>query len=116
MKILVVDDSLEMRESTVAALELYCHIHGGEVQGASSSQEAIELLNNAQDFDVLITDWDLGHASKVNGAGLARQARCFYPELRIALWSGLTRPAIPEVDLQLTKGYRAFQELLEWLG
>jgi CheY-like chemotaxis protein len=98
--ILVVDDDPLIAMSTVDMLEDLGH----EVIGANSGQQALEILSNGGDIDLLITDFSM---PKMTGVQLAEAARHVHPELPILLATGYAElPSEVEIDLpRISKPY-----------
>ncbi|MBT8421646.1 MAG: response regulator [Gammaproteobacteria bacterium] len=69
MKILLVEDDGYVRDGLSIALRTRAQL----VETASNYQEAIDALN-AQQFDVLVCDWQLGDPAG-DGVGVARHAK-----------------------------------------
>lgn len=106
MKILVVDDNLETRDSLARMLR----ISGHDVRAAETCEMAKEAW---QDCDAIISDYDLGRGQ--NGAELLTWVRATHPQTHTAMLSGLTRDDCPSADKQILKGLGGAQELLDWL-
>jgi CheY-like chemotaxis protein len=109
MLILLVDDDRMLAGSVRRSLEL----RGHDVIYAETSQEALALVGPA--FDVILSDLNLrqGLRSELNGDALVPLLRERYPDAKIALWSGLTPPRVPEADAHFTKD--GALEALDWI-
>jgi CheY-like chemotaxis protein len=82
LKILLVDDHAEVRNTTAAVLE----DSGHDVLEAASGGEAIEALKERTcDFDILITDYAMPHLS---GTEFLREARLLCPDVPALLITG----------------------------
>jgi CheY-like chemotaxis protein len=81
-KLLIVEDEPDLLD---VAAELFRAI-GYEVLTASSSAEAIDLLERIGDIDILFSDVVMPNG--MNGVEFARLARQRYPALKIILVSG----------------------------
>ncbi|MEK0084400.1 ATP-binding protein [Benzoatithermus flavus] len=113
--ILVVDDDALVRMGTVAMLDELGH----SVMEADSGQEALELLRERTDIDLVITDYAM---PGMTGAALAREVRELRPGLPVLLATGYAElPEGATLDLpRLGKPYRLaelaalLRELLPW--
>lgn len=85
LRILVVDDQQDLRETTQYLLE----IMGYEAASAGSSEEALPMVQ-AQRYDVLLTDLSL---PGMNGLDLADKARLLQPQIAVVISSGYAKPA-----------------------
>ncbi len=74
-----------------AASELLTSI-GYDVVPASSASEAVEILRERRDIDVVVSDVSMPHG--VSGIELARLVRSDYPEIRVVLTSGYAPAAL----------------------
>ena len=94
------DDDALISMATVGMLEELGH----EVIEAYSGQQALEILQNQIDIDVLITDFSM---PGMNGVELARAARQIRPQLGILVATGYADlPAGSDIDLpRLGKPY-----------
>jgi PAS domain S-box-containing protein len=82
LRVLLVDDHLEVRNTTAALLQDCGH----RVTEASNGAEALELLKTRDcDFDLLITDYAMPHLS---GTELLREARLLCPNVPALLITG----------------------------
>ncbi|HJP67886.1 MAG TPA: response regulator, partial [Sphingomicrobium sp.] len=82
LKVLLVDDHAEVRNTTAAVLA----DSGHEVVEASNGAEALVLLKNRKcDFDILITDYAMPHLS---GVDFLREARLLCPDVPALLITG----------------------------
>jgi signal transduction histidine kinase len=101
IKILVVDDDMLIAMSTVDMLEDLGH----EVVEVNSGAGALQLLEDGQIFDLMITDYAM---PRMTGAQLACAARALRPDLPILLATGYAElPSQPEIDLpRLAKPYQ----------
>jgi CheY-like chemotaxis protein len=84
-KILVVDDEAAVRDTIVEALREY----GYDVTAAESAEDALNVLRDAPDIQMLISDI---HMPGMSGIELAAQARVLSPGLRVLLVSGYFIP------------------------
>ncbi len=107
--ILVVEDDALVREHLIAQLKGL----GYRVVGAASGPDAIDLLKQGQQFDLLFTDIVLPDG--MDGRQLADAARKMRPEMTFLFTSGHTRKAMvdhgrldPGIEL-LSKPYRREQ-------
>lgn len=87
-KVLVVDDEPDVM---LAAAELFRSI-GYEVLTASRGRDALEILQQRQDVEILFADVMMSKG--MSGIVLARAARQILPDLKIILSSGYPMPAI----------------------
>jgi hypothetical protein len=81
LTVLLVDDDILVLHSTAAMLEDLGH----SVFSASSGEEALRLLEQHPDADLLITDQAM---PRMTGAELAAAAQAVHPQLPIVLASG----------------------------
>ncbi len=88
--VLIVEDEADVM---MAAAELFKSI-GYEVLTASNGIEAIEILENNPDIDVLFSDVVMPNG--VSGIVLGRSAAKVRPDLKIVLVSGYPLPALKE--------------------
>ena len=105
LRILAVDDDALISMATVGMLEELGH----EVIEAYSGQQALEILQNQADIDILITDFSM---PGMNGVELAQAARQLRPRLAVLVATGYADlPPGSDIDLpRLGKPY--FQEQL----
>ncbi len=98
LRILFVEDDGIIMLSSVGMLEDLGHA----VTSAWSGEEALEILQSARRFDLLITDFSM---PRMNGGQLAVAARQLFPDLPILLAtgyaelpndSGLDLPRVPK--------------------
>jgi PAS domain S-box-containing protein len=95
LRILMVDDDALIAMSSVDMLEDLGH----EVVEASSGRQALEILANQGQFDLLVTDFSM---PGMNGAELSRKARELIPGLPILIATGYAD--LPEgTDLEITR-------------
>ena len=83
--ILLVDDNvhgMKARRRVLADLEF-------EVHTATSAEEAVKLLEDGGEFDVLVTDYRMG---QMNGADLIAHVRQVSPKTKTVLLSALVEP------------------------
>jgi signal transduction histidine kinase/CheY-like chemotaxis protein len=93
LKILIVDDDALISMSTVDMLEDLGH----EVLEAHSGKRALEILQDVEGVDLMITDYSM---PKMNGMELATTARDLRPDLPILLATGYAElPSGPALDL-----------------
>jgi PAS domain S-box-containing protein len=103
LKILMVDDDeniLEVVEETLRDM-------GFEVIAASRGAEALEILQQHDDIDVLFTD--VAMPGNLSGVELARRARETHPQLMILLASGYASSSLPDLPARcefVSKPYR----------
>jgi len=95
--IMVVDDDADVREMTVAGLE-DC---GYRVLEADGGAACLRLLES-EPVDLLLLDFAM---PSMNGAELARLARCTRPEVRVLFMTGYA-------DLEALRSFAAPQEIL----
>ena len=86
-KVLVVDDQPEALVSTV---ELF-RMMGFDVLDASSGDDAVEVLGQVPDIEVLFTDVFM---PRMDGVRLAREARRLIPGINVILVSGFPASAM----------------------
>jgi CheY-like chemotaxis protein len=83
-RVLVVEDEVVLRMSTVDMLErLDC-----SVAAVGSGEQALELLSKDRSFDLLLTDLGL---PGMNGEALATEVRRQFPSLPVVIASGYGR-------------------------
>jgi two-component system cell cycle sensor histidine kinase/response regulator CckA len=99
LSVLLVDDDLEVRSTARRLLERL----GCKVVQAESADEALSVLAQAGNFDVLITDVSMPDKS---GTEVAAQALRSHPHLRVVVMSG--RAPNEEVDGWVAAGRAAF--------
>eukprot|EP01037_Dinobryon_pediforme_P012730 gene12730-12826_t len=87
-KILIVEDDLMVREHVSRQLVSL----GYEVVSARNGPEALQILNQIHDFDLLFTDVVM--PGGLNGRQLAEQVQKIYPNLPVLFTSGYTENAI----------------------
>ncbi|NOX36504.1 MAG: PAS domain S-box protein [Calditrichaeota bacterium] len=110
LRILVVDDELELLETTVEILRLQFK----EVDMARNGEEAIEKFKKKA-YDVVITDLGM---PRISGWEVAREVKKYNPTVRTILITGWGQQAEAElkhhqyVDLVLSKPYD-IQKLME---
>lgn len=107
--ILLVEDDDLVRQFVAGQLTRF----GYRVIEAASGPEAINLLRQRNDIDLLFTD--IVMPGGMNGKELAEQARLLHPGLKVLYTSGFTEDALvsngrlePGVNL-LTKPYRRIE-------
>ena len=106
-RVLVVDDEDMVRQFVSSVLSS----SGYEVSDAGSSDQAIQILDEGRDFDLLVTDVLMPGG---NGWDLADQIRSRKPELPVLFISGYEPPngrSVPKSSF-LNKPFR-IPELLE---
>ena len=86
LTVLLVEDEPLIRLATVDQLEELGHT----VIDAATADEALRVLDDRDDFDVLLTDVGL---PGMNGRDLAVEARRRLPSLRIVIATGRSSPA-----------------------
>lgn len=84
VKVLLVEDMFDSAEPIISALEM----RGYEVEHAYTYDEARDMIEH--DIDVVVTDWDLGLRSSLDGDEVVKLAKAF--DKPVMLWSGLDRP------------------------
>ncbi len=82
LSILVAEDELLVQEITRAVLE----DHGFNVLCASTTAEALRIVEGNDDLDTVFLDIDIG--DKGGGYSVARLVRALYPNTRIIYTSG----------------------------
>lgn len=103
LKILMVDDDeniLEVVEETLREM-------GFNVLAARRGSEALEMLQQHDDIDVLFTD--VAMPGNLSGVELARRARETHPQLMILLASGYASSSLPDLPARcefVSKPYR----------
>jgi PAS domain S-box-containing protein len=103
LKILMVDDDeniLEVVEETLRDM-------GFDVLAARRGAEALEMLQQHDDIDVLFTD--VAMPGNLSGVELARRARETHPQLMILLASGYASSSLPDLPARcefVSKPYR----------
>ncbi|MBB3317639.1 signal transduction histidine kinase [Rhizobium sp. BK181] len=107
-RILLVDDDILIAMSSADMVTDLGH----EVVEVHSGAEAIQVLQNGQDFDLMITDFSM---PGMNGADLAKAAREIRPDLPVLLATGYADlPNGMHVDAhRLSKPYSQDQLALE---
>jgi two-component system, response regulator PdtaR len=101
--VLIVEDEAEIRFNTLDALEEIGHT----VLEAANADEAIILLRNRSDIEVVFTDVNM--AGSMDGLQLARRVRAMRPSLGIIITSGLVRldpMLLPARTVYLPKPYQ----------
>ncbi|NKC32157.1 PAS domain S-box protein [Falsiroseomonas selenitidurans] len=88
-RLLVVEDDLPVRDHVATLLRDL----GYRVTEAGTAQEALRLLRQDGEYDLLFTD--IVMPDGMNGAQLAVLARTLRPTLRVLLTSGYSQPEIP---------------------
>jgi signal transduction histidine kinase/ActR/RegA family two-component response regulator len=111
-RVLVLDDDLDVREVTVAALgEL-----GVEVTAVASGQAALDLIDRGAPVDLMIVDYAM---PGMNGAEVIARTRGLRPQLPIMLITGFAEAGLaadlPE-DVQLLRKPFRVSELLARVG
>lgn len=102
LKVLVVDDELFVRMMAVDVIR----DAGYETLDAVDADEALALLEEQPDIDVVFTD--IRMPGSMDGLGLARTLRTRWPAIRVLLTSGhVTGPEMGDDDTFLPKPYRA---------
>jgi two-component system NtrC family sensor kinase len=101
--VLVAEDDTQVREMVAEMLR----DAGFRVLAAADGRQALELLENGQQVDVLFSDVVM--PSGISGMDLARRALELHPEIGVLLASGYTGPVlgkeVPEFDI-LAKPYQ----------
>jgi len=90
LKVLVVDDELELRNFTLTFLA----DHGYEPIGLADGRQAIGLLRSGVSFDILLSDVSL--PGGVSGMRIAEVARELLPNIAVIYISGLPPDQIPD--------------------
>ncbi len=98
LRILLVDDDMDIRETAVEML----HDLGHTVTAAESGPAALALLREAAAFDVLLVDFAM---PEMTGTQLAGQALALRPELPVLLMSGYVEN--DQRQSWTERGYRA---------
>ena len=92
LSVLVVDDD----ENVLDPIRQFLEASGYEVRTAKSGREALTLLLENPDADVVLTDISM---PEIDGVELCRRARQRHPEITVILMTG--RPAVSlDLDLQ----------------
>lgn len=100
MRILLVEDEVLVRE---LAYEDLCDAQH-DVQVAADGDEALGILQNDLQFDVLVTDIKM--PGSLDGWQLASKAKSMIPGLKVIYATGLASgERLPDGDWQLTKPY-----------
>jgi CheY-like chemotaxis protein len=101
---LVVEDDAELRMLVSMLLE---EALDARILECESAEAAVEVLERyGRDIDVMVTDIDL--AGGMSGLELAAIARERFPELKVIVTSGKTRPeSMPDDATYLQKPWRA---------
>lgn len=86
-KLLVVDDQLDVLEMAVDLFKVL----GYEVLSANNAEEALEILQQTPDIEVLFSDVVM---PGLNGIELGLQAKSLNPAIKIVLASGFAGPAL----------------------
>ena len=82
LRVLLVEDEPEVRDVTAAFLAAL----GCEVTPCPDAEQALAVLTESSDFDLLLTDIALG--AGMRGSELARRAEIHSPQLAVLLMSG----------------------------
>ncbi len=82
-RVLVVENETSLRDLALSTLEN----NGYTVLGASSAEQAQELVSNHAAFDLLVSDIVM---TGMNGLDLARQLGQSFPQLKVLLMTGYT--------------------------
>ena len=90
LKVLVVDDELELRNFTLT----YLADQGYEPIGLANGQQAIGLLRSGVAFDILLSDVSL--PGGISGLRIAEVAREILPNIAVIYISGLPLDQIPD--------------------
>ena len=98
--ILVVDDNLDVRDSTTMLLEHAGHV----VRPAASAAEALAILAEGSRPFAIISD--IVMPGEMDGVALAREVRARFPEIRIILATGYSSAA----DLARSDGLTVLQK------
>jgi CheY-like chemotaxis protein len=101
--ILIVEDEclIRMLAADIAAEQGYA------VMEAGNSDEALNLLDQHPDIDLVFTDIDM--PGRCDGLALAKRVRHLWPSIPIVITSGKVRPSekdLPAGSLFLPKPYR----------
>jgi PAS domain S-box-containing protein len=86
-KLLVVDDQLDVLEMAVDLFK----VMGYEVLSANNAEDALEILQQTPDIDVLFSDVVM---PGMNGIELSLQAKLLNPTIKVVLASGFAGPAL----------------------
>ncbi|MCG7400439.1 ATP-binding protein [Caballeronia zhejiangensis] len=73
---------------------------GYDVVPASSASEAVEILRERRDIDVVVSDISMSHG--MNGIELASLVRSDYPQIRVVLTSGYSPPWLRDAQNRLS--------------
>ena len=77
-KILIVDDEISVRQSLTYFLSEYGH----EVAATKSGREALELLSEGVEFDLVLSDWRI---AELNGLEMLRAIEEEHPDAVVVL-------------------------------
>ncbi|HEV8030576.1 MAG TPA: ATP-binding protein [Stellaceae bacterium] len=97
--ILVVEDEAEVRQVTGAMLEGL----GYKTLVARDGREALVMLRNRTDLDLLFTDYVMPNG--LNGGELAREALRLRPELKVLVTSGYAHQGSASIDNSQVDGF-----------
>jgi len=86
-KLLIVDDQLDVLEMAVDLFK----VMGYQVFSASNAEEALEILQQTPDIEVLFSDVVM---PGINGIELGLQAKSLNPAIKVVLASGFAGPAL----------------------
>ena len=92
--ILVCEDDEDVRDFSTATLRELGYV----VHEARNAAEALEVLRESGDVDLLFTDVVLPGGA--NGAQLARDAHNLRPDLKVLLTTGYARSALDDADVE----------------
>lgn len=96
-RLLLVEDNDALREATAALLASY----GCEVVGCASAQEALELVDTAPGFDVVLTDVLM--PGDMDGVALANRLQQILPQLPVVLITGHPGESSPPPGLHVVR-------------
>jgi len=104
LRVLLVDDDLEVREIARAMLEEM----GALVMEAAAGQEALLRLRTEPDIDLVLADYTMPH---MTGVELAQQVGVLLPGVPVVLMTGYSATTLgdmgPSVRAVLQKPFRA---------
>lgn len=100
-KILVVDDTKELRELLQEVLEMM--LPKKEVITSTDGGEGwINVQQNFNSIWLIITDWEM---PEMNGIELTKKVKTAFPEIPVILTSGLSTPVENPADAFLSKPF-----------
>ncbi|WP_240793977.1 response regulator [Pseudorhodobacter turbinis] len=94
--VLLVEDEAIIRISTADVLR----DQGWEVREAANAADALKMLEQDEDIELIFTDIDMPGAT--NGLGLAHVVSERWPTVQIVITSGMSQPSANELPLSAT--------------